>query len=114
MLRTARIAALGASYSIDPAGAPVRQVTGCKNAVGDEASRLQLVAATESIPNDVLAVREGFPEARRSALLAAAQGLEKSDPGQRTLATAFHAEGFTAVSDEDYAPVRAALLVFKH
>jgi len=104
---------VGASYSIDPAGAPVKVITGCKNAVGEQAAKLQIVAATEPIPNDVLAVRDGFPAEAQAALLAAAQELEKTDAGKKVLQAAFHAEGFTTVADEDYAPVRAALLVFK-
>lgn len=104
---------VGASYSIDPAAEPVKVITGCKNAVGEKASRLQIVAATQPLPNDVLAVRDGFPPEGVAALLAAAQDLEKTEEGRKVLQTAFHAEGFTTVADEDYAPVRAALQVFK-
>jgi phosphonate transport system substrate-binding protein len=104
---------LGASYSIDPTTAPVKVITGCA-ALGADAAKLQVVAATEGIPNDVLAVRDGFSEDSKTALLAAAQALDKTDDGKKVLTTAFHADGFTTVADEDYAPVRAALNVFKH
>jgi len=104
---------VGASYSIDPAAEPVKSVTGCKTALGAQADTLQIVAATEPIPNDVLVVKSGFPEDGKAKLLAAAQELEKSDEGKKTLQAAFHADGFTTVADEDYAPVRAALQVFK-
>ncbi|MBI5549312.1 MAG: phosphate/phosphite/phosphonate ABC transporter substrate-binding protein [Deltaproteobacteria bacterium] len=103
---------VGASYSTDPASAPVKSISGC-NTLGAQAGKLQIVAATEAIPNDVLAVREAFPAEAKAALLAAAQELERTEEGKKTLATAFHGEGFTTVSDDDYAPVRAALLAFK-
>ena len=107
-------AQVGASYSIDPAEAPVKVVTGCKTALSDlGAATLRVIGTTESIPTDVLAVKDGFPADGRDALSAAARALEGSDDGKKVLSTAFHGEGFTAVSDEDYAPVRAALLVFK-
>lgn len=105
---------VGASYSIDPADAPVKEVTGCKTALpGVGASTLRVIATTESIPNDVLAVRDGFPADAAAALDAAARALSGTDEGKKALQTAFHGEGFTDVKDEDYAPVRAALLVFK-
>lgn len=104
---------VGASYSIDPAGEPVKHVTGCKTALGERAEALQLIAASESMPNDVLAVKDAFPADARAALAAAALGLAKAPEGSKTLAAAFHAEGFVEVADADYAPVRAALAAFK-
>lgn len=106
-------AQIGASYSIDPVAEPVKTITGCKNALDEGASALQIVAATDPIPNDVLAVRDGLPQAESAALLAAARALEASAEGKKTLETAFHAEGFTDAADADYAPVRSALMVFK-
>lgn len=106
-------AQVGASYSIDPA-AEVKEITGCKNALpGDAAAALKVIAVTDAIPNDVLAVKDGFPEDARAALDDAARKLSESDEGKKTLQSAFHAEGFTDVKDEDYGPIRAALLVFK-
>ncbi|HEY3450480.1 MAG TPA: phosphate/phosphite/phosphonate ABC transporter substrate-binding protein [Myxococcales bacterium] len=107
-------AQVGASYSIATGAEPVKEITGCQNALpGAGAAALKVIAVTDAIPNDVLAVKDGFPEEARAALDAAARALSQSDEGKKTLAAAFHAEGFTDVRDEDYAPVRAALLVFK-
>jgi phosphonate transport system substrate-binding protein len=104
---------VGASYSIDPAAQPVKFVTGCKNALGPQADGLQIVAATEPFPNDVLALKGSFPEDGKAKLLAAVQELEKTEEGKKVLQDAFHADGFTTVADEDYIPVRAVLQVFK-
>jgi phosphate/phosphite/phosphonate ABC transporter binding protein len=104
---------VGASYSTDPVADPVKTVTACRNALGDKAGALQVVVATEGIPNDVVAVRDGFAADDQGKLSAALLGLEKAEDGKRVLTEAFHAEGFTPAADEDYTPVRAALQAFK-
>ncbi len=101
---------VGATYSNDPPSAAA-QATGCLPA-GEKAKGLQVVAATANLPLEALAVREGFADDLKARLTTAAQELEKTDAGKKVLSDAFHAEGFTTVSLDDYDPVRAALQVF--
>jgi phosphonate transport system substrate-binding protein len=104
---------LGATFSDDPADGPAKVATGCAAALGEKVKSLQIVAATENIPNDVLVARADLPDDVKGPLLTAAQGLSATDEGKKVLSAAFLAEGLAAVSDDDYAPVRAALDVFK-
>jgi phosphonate transport system substrate-binding protein len=102
---------LGATYSDDTASQPVSHVSGCQTALGDT-GQLQIVLATENIPNDVLAVKVGFNADDKAKLLAAANGLINTPEGKTTLQKAFNAEGVTTVEDSDFEPVRRALEVF--
>ena len=104
---------LGATFSDDPAAGPATHATGCRNALGDKADKLAIIAATENIPNDVLAVRANFPEDLKKAVQDGANGLSGSDEGKKTLKTAFLAEGFAPVTEEDFNPVHNALGAFK-
>jgi phosphonate transport system substrate-binding protein len=98
---------VGATFSDDPTGEPAVHATGCQAALGDKVGTLQIIAATEPIPYEVLAVRAGLPEVERAALLAAVYELEKNEEGRKVLADAFHCQGFTGASDRDYDMVRA-------
>jgi len=95
---------VGATFS-DPGAAS--KVTGCEKALGKEAAKLKVIALSEEVPNDVLAVSDKFGEGRAKALADAAKAASKE-----TLAAAFVADGVADVKDDDFAPIRKALDAF--
>lgn len=95
---------VGATFS-DPGGAS--KVSGCEKALGKDVSKLKVIALSEEVPNDVLAVTSGFSEGRTKALADAAKAASKE-----TLAAALVADGVSDVKDEDFAPIRKALDAF--
>jgi ABC-type phosphate/phosphonate transport system substrate-binding protein len=84
-------------------------VDGCGAALGERVGSLQVLAATEQIPTDVLAVRPGFPPALRARILAAAGTLTSTRAGLRTLSAGFLSEGLVPSAPADFAPVRKTL-----
>lgn len=88
-------------------------VDGCRRALGEGVGALQVVAQTEDIPNDVLAVRSDFPAEAKGRLLISATTLRASPEGQRVLETAFAAEGFSQVKRDDYEVVRRSVQVLR-
>ncbi len=103
---------VGATFTDDPAEGAVR-VTGCEAALGEAASGLKIIGATDELPNDVVAARPELPAELETKLVTALQGLQSSEEGKQRLVKAFLAEGFTSITSDDYAPVRAALDAFK-
>ena len=95
---------VGATFSDPGVGS---KVTGCEKALGREAAKLKVIALSEEVPNDVLAVSEKFGEGRAQALADAAKAASKE-----TLAAAFLADGVADVKDEDFTPIRKALDAF--
>lgn len=95
---------VGATFSDPGAG---NKVTGCEKALGREAAKLKVVALSEEVPNDVLAVSEKFDAARTQTLVDAAKAASKE-----TLAAAFLADGVADVKDDDFSPIRKALDAF--
>ena len=102
---------LGATFTDDAPGAPATHATGCEKALGANPP-VQVIAATENIPNDVLAVKAGFNPDDKAKLASAANDLVKSDPGKQLLKSAFNAEGFAPITEADLDPVRSALETF--
>ena len=99
---------LGATYSDDPAASPATHANGCDEALGAEAAKLQIVAATDNIPNDMLAVKPDFDAGMAKKLSDAAAAASASDAGKQALKAAFQAEGFQP-GEADLQPVRTAL-----
>lgn len=105
-----RKADVGATFVDDASSG---EVAGCRPALGDGVSELSIIAISGEIPNDVLAVRAGFPEDVKGRLLVGATSLATSEEGKKVLAAAFHAEGFSKLKRDDYDVVRDALEVFR-
>jgi phosphate/phosphite/phosphonate ABC transporter binding protein len=95
---------VGATFSDPGAG---NKVTGCEKALGKDAAKLKVVALSEEVPNDVLAVSEKFSAGRAQALADAAKAASKE-----TLSAAFLADGTADVKDDDFSPIRKALDAF--
>jgi len=94
-------------------GPEAGEVEGCQQALGPASSELVVLAATEEIPNDVLAVRSGFDPSAKGRLLIGATMLPSSEEGKRTLRLVFLAEGFSQIKRDDYEVVRKAVQVFR-
>jgi phosphonate transport system substrate-binding protein len=100
-------ASAGATFSNEKDGRSAPD--GCAESVGDRAGELRVLAASHPIPNDVVAVRAGLPQADADALREALFGLSQSDAGKALLEGTFHAEGFLACDDDDFTLLRDSL-----
>ena len=96
----------GATVSNDRAGGAI---AGCVETVGPRASELRVIATSDPIPNDVIAVRPAFPAEGYAALRQALLGLVSRPDGQQALAQVFLAGAFVASEDGDFALLRETL-----
>lgn len=96
----------GATISNDRAGGAI---AGCAETEPTRVAELRVIATSDPIPNDVVAVRPdldaGSVQAVRNALIA----LDNSPEGKKALADVFTADGFVAADDSDFAMLRATL-----
>ena len=94
----------GATFANDGRGGTL---AGCDETIGPEKSKsLKVLAKSEPIPNDVVAVRPEAPSEMVAAVRSALLGLANSPEGKKKLETLFHADAFVPASDADYAPLR--------
>ncbi|HUJ24746.1 MAG TPA: PhnD/SsuA/transferrin family substrate-binding protein [Myxococcales bacterium] len=101
-------AAGGATFANDGRGGPL---AGCAETVGPDAvKQLHVLATSDPIPNDVVAVRPGAPADLLPAVRSALLSLSQSSDGRRKLEQLFHADAFVPADDADYAPLRASRL----
>src|SRR5438552_9152847 len=77
----------GATFANDGRGGAL---AGCQETVGDKAHELRVVATSDPIPNDVIALRPGAPVALRDELRTALLALSQSSDGRKLLAALFH------------------------
>jgi phosphonate transport system substrate-binding protein len=103
-------AEVGATFADEVTGDASPIVDGCREA-GYDATKFKIIAETDSIPNDVIAVRADVPPEVESHLQTALFDMAKSDKGKVQLKDIFHADGFGKSEDSDFQPVRAALKV---
>lgn len=98
----------GATFANDGRGGPL---AGCAETVGAEAvKQLRVLATSDPIPNDVVAVKPGAPAGLLPALRSALLSLSQSSDGRKKLDHLFHADAFVPADDADYAPLRASRL----
>jgi phosphate/phosphite/phosphonate ABC transporter binding protein len=98
----------GATFANDGRGGAL---AGCAETVGPEAvKQLRVLATSDPIPNDVVAVRPGAQADLLPALRSALLSLSQSTGGRRKLDALFHADAFAPAEDADYAPLRASRL----
>lgn len=98
--------AAGATVSNDRAGL---SIAGCQETLGERASELKVISTSDPIPNDVIAVRPGYPAEGYAALRAALLGLAATEEGKKLLADVFHGDGFSPSDDADFALLRDTL-----
>jgi phosphonate transport system substrate-binding protein len=98
--------AAGATVSNDRAG---QSIAGCKETLGERANELKVISTSDPIPNDVIAVRPGYPAEGYAALRAALLGLGSTEQGKAVLAEVFHGDGFSPADDADFALLRETL-----
>jgi len=91
----------GATFANDGRGG---QLAGCVETAGEEtAAQLKAMVTSDPIPNDVIALKPGSPDAQVTMLRAALLSLR--DPAR--LQELFHADGFAPASDADFDTLRA-------
>ena len=96
----------GATFANDGRGGPL---AGCTETVGPDAvKQLHVLATSDPIPNDVIAVKPGAPEGLLPAVRSALLSLSQSTDGRKKIDALFHADAFVPAEDADYAPLRAS------
>jgi len=97
----------GASISDETAKGASPIVDGCREA-GFDPAKFLVVDRSDPIPNDVIAVRQGFPPKLEERLRNALMAMTATTAGRQNLQDVFRADGFSAVADKDFAAVREA------
>ena len=94
----------GATFANDGRGGVL---AGCEETVGaQKAKELKVLATSDPIPNDVVALRPESPPELVAAVRAALMGLSNTPEGKKKLDTLFHADAFVPAEDADYALLR--------
>jgi phosphonate transport system substrate-binding protein len=94
----------GATFANDGRGGAL---AGCDETLGPEKSKnFKVLATSDPIPNDVVAVRPEAPAEMVADVRSALLGLAKTPEGKKKLETLFHADAFVPAEDADYAPLR--------
>jgi phosphonate transport system substrate-binding protein len=99
---------VGATF-MDPRPAGEAQVVdGCREALG-EADDFAVLRASEPVPNDVVAAREGLDGAVAESFRAALLGMAEKPEGKKLLKDVFRAERFAAPETAPYGKLRGML-----
>jgi phosphonate transport system substrate-binding protein len=94
----------GATFANDGRGGTL---AGCEETAGAAKTKeLKVLATSDPIPNDVVALRPQAPAEMVAAVRSALLGLAKTPEGKKKLETLFHADAFAPAEDADYAPLR--------
>ncbi len=104
---------VGATLSDQPASGSTFQADGCVDA--PPVSDFRVIAASEPIPNDVVAIRAGIDRAVAGDLSTALAHMADTAGGRQVLTEAFRVEAWAPVADRDFAPVervRSTLAAF--
>ncbi len=88
-------------------------IDGCVPALGANVKELQILFATDPIPNDVIAVSSRLRAGLVARLGAVLDAMSTTPEGRRALADGFASQGFVPVADVDFDPVREALSVLR-
>jgi phosphonate transport system substrate-binding protein len=101
-----RRADAGATISNDRAGGAI---AGCAETEPTRTAELRVIATSDPIPNDVIAVRPDLSPSSYQAVRNALIALDGTPEGKKALADVFAADAFVASDDEDFAMLRATL-----
>ena len=93
----------GATFANDGRGG---KLAGCAETVGERARELRVLATSDPIPNDLVALRPGAPAGMVASVRSALLALSQSSDGRKKLDQVFHADAFVPAEDADYAPLR--------
>lgn len=98
---------VGATLADQPVPGKEFQADGCFDS--PPISDFRVVAATEPIPNDVIAVRPGLDAKVIAAVSNALSHMGDTPEGKKVLTDAFRVEAWAPVADQDFAPVEQVL-----
>ncbi len=94
----------GATFANDGRGGAL---AGCEQTVGADRTReLKVLATSDPIPNDVVALRPQVPAELAAALRKALVGLGSTLDGMHRINALFHADAFAAADDGDFLLLR--------
>ena len=96
---------VGGTYTDGDSASP--KPVGCIDGLGEAAAaKLRCVAASDRVPNEVIAAREGLDEQLASDLTGIFSGLNGYADGKKLLSEVFRAESFGFALEEDFDGVR--------
>lgn len=94
----------GATFANDGRGGGL---AGCEETLGAEKTReLKVLATSDPIPNDVIALKPQSPPELVAAVRAALVALSGTPEGKEKLSTLFHADAFVPAEDSDFTLLR--------
>lgn len=100
---------VGATLADEPPANGKLVVTGCVHSLGQNASKLRVLAVSEPVPNDVIAVRKGLDPKITEKLRQVVLAMPSSKDGKQILKDSLKADGVTALQPGDMDPVQHAL-----
>jgi len=103
----------GASMAKERPLAGPLQPDGCREA-GFDPGLFAVIARTEPIPNDLVALRPGLTADAEAALRAALLAMPQTPRGREVLQNVFDADAFAEVADADFDPVREVKAYLEH
>jgi phosphonate transport system substrate-binding protein len=100
---------LGATLADEPGPSGKLEITGCKNSLKGEAAKLRVLAVSEAVPNDVIAVRKGLDPKVVTRLREVVLAMPQSTEGKAILKDSLKADGVAPLAENDFDPVARAL-----
>lgn len=100
---------LGATLADEPGPSGKLEITGCKNSLKGEAAKLRVLAVSEPVPNDVIAVRKGLDPKVVAKLREVVLAMPASPEGKAILKDSLKADGVAPLGANDFDPVARAL-----
>lgn len=100
---------VGATLADEPPANGKLVITGCVHALGNSASKLRVLAVSEPVPNDVIAVRKNLDPKITEKLRQVVMAMPSSKEGKAILKDSLKADGVTALQPGDMDPVQHAL-----
>jgi phosphonate transport system substrate-binding protein len=100
---------VGATLADEPPLNGKLAVTGCQHTLGANAEKLRVLAVSEPVPNDVIAVRKGLDPKLVEKLRTVVLAMPNNKDGKAILKDSLKADGVTALQPGDMDPVQHAL-----
>ncbi len=75
----------------------------------DVFKKIKIIGFTQSIPNDPIVIRKGFPADMKQHIIDALLAFQSTPEGKKALFEIYSVDGFTAAKDSDYDALRAII-----
>ena len=100
---------VGATFADEPAEGQPPTIDGCKHALGKKVSTLKVLAMSDKVPSDVIAVRRGLDPALSRSLKKVLLGLPANEDGRKLLSDVLKAGSTSELTPNDFLPIEKAL-----